>query len=182
LVAISGRRDCTPTPAWQGANHPLGQDVQDKQVRSSLARELGEAVDFHEILVSEYFAVPPTVPVKTCAAGLAGPPCHAPPAHLKQPEACLGRRDRARLGRVRRVPAGCLDPGDTPGGHLVSGIRPLVGVTRSFDILTEDRGYRIHGVPVNSMIREMEGASAPARNPGRFPAIPAWHGNPRKST
>lgn len=65
--------------------------------------------------------------------------------------------------RIAGLPAGGLDPGDVLNGHVVSGIRPLSGVTRSFDILTEDRGYRIHGVPVNSMIREMEAATAGIR-------------------
>ena len=36
------------------------------------------------------------------------------------------------------------------------------GVQRSYDLLTTDRGYRINGVPVNSMIEEMLDA---ARNP-----------------
>jgi hypothetical protein len=31
----------------------------------------------------------------------------------------------------------------------------LNGVSRSFDLLTDDAGYRIGGIPVNSMIAEM---------------------------
>ncbi|MHC1764474.1 MAG: hypothetical protein AB9869_09220 [Verrucomicrobiia bacterium] len=45
-------------------------------------------------------------------------------------------------------------------GHQVTGIMARRGVTRSFDLLTEDAGYRIHGVPVNSMIEEMHQAAA----------------------
>lgn len=36
-------------------------------------------------------------------------------------------------------------------------IESLGGVSRSFDLLTEDAGYRIAGIPVNSMISEMAG-------------------------
>lgn len=59
--------------------------------------------------------------------------------------------------RIAGIPAGELVPGDRVDGHVVIEVRPLGGVARSFDLLTEDQGYRIHGIPVNSMIEEMAG-------------------------
>jgi hypothetical protein len=40
-------------------------------------------------------------------------------------------------------------------GKGIKSITRFAGVTKSFDLLTSDAGYRIHGVPVNSMIEEM---------------------------
>lgn len=57
--------------------------------------------------------------------------------------------------RIGGIPAGQLEPGDVVGGHTVTRIRAISNVSRSFDLLTEDRGYRIGGIPVNSMIEEM---------------------------
>ncbi|MCF7674965.1 MAG: Hint domain-containing protein [Akkermansiaceae bacterium] len=45
-------------------------------------------------------------------------------------------------------------------GRKIIRIGSRSGVTRSFDLLTEDPGYRIAGVPVNSMIEEMHTAAA----------------------
>ena len=59
--------------------------------------------------------------------------------------------------RIGGTQAGQLKVGDELGGHRVSAILPVTGVSRSFDLLTGDDGYRIHGVPVNSMIEEMAG-------------------------
>ena len=59
--------------------------------------------------------------------------------------------------RINGVPAESLGQGDRIGGRVVSAVEPLGGVRRSFDLLTEDRGYRIGGIPVNSMIEEMAG-------------------------
>ena len=59
--------------------------------------------------------------------------------------------------RICGIPAGDLEPGEELGGRVVARIRPLAGVSRSFDLLTDDAGYRIHGIPVNSMIAEMAG-------------------------
>ena len=59
--------------------------------------------------------------------------------------------------RIGGIPAGELRPGDSIEGNTVSEIRPLGGVFRSYDLLTGDRGYRIHGLPVDSMIEEMAG-------------------------
>lgn len=48
-----------------------------------------------------------------------------------------------------------LRVGDSVGGKLISEIEWYNGVRRSYDLLTGDGGYRISGVPVNSMIEEM---------------------------
>ena len=57
--------------------------------------------------------------------------------------------------RIDGVPASTLQSGDTCGSLTVMRIGTLQGVSRSFDLLTEDPGYRIGGIPVNSMIEEM---------------------------
>ena len=59
--------------------------------------------------------------------------------------------------RIDGTPAGELKIGDRCGGEVVTGIDVLPGVSRSFDLLTEDAGYRVGGIPVNSMIEEMLG-------------------------
>lgn len=59
--------------------------------------------------------------------------------------------------RIDGTPAAELNVGEQCGSHLVTRIEPLHGVSRSFDLLTEDSGYRIAGIPVNSMILEMLG-------------------------
>ena len=41
------------------------------------------------------------------------------------------------------------------GSDFESEIEVYEGVERSYDILTEDSGYQVGGVPVNSMIEEM---------------------------
>ena len=45
--------------------------------------------------------------------------------------------------------------GDKVGGRLIADIKWYDGVNRSYDLLTSDEGYRISGVPVNSMIEEL---------------------------
>lgn len=57
--------------------------------------------------------------------------------------------------RIGGVPAGRLGTGDRVGDHTVDRVHPLGNVSRSFDLLTNDPGYRIGGIPVNSMIEEM---------------------------
>lgn len=57
--------------------------------------------------------------------------------------------------RVAGRPAGELRIGSVVAGRSVEAVTPRLGVARSFDLLTGDAGYRIHGVPVNSMIEEM---------------------------
>ncbi len=59
--------------------------------------------------------------------------------------------------RIDGVPAAELDVGEHCGSQTVTRVEPLRGVSRSFDLLTEDPGYRIAGIPVNSMIEEMLG-------------------------
>lgn len=61
-----------------------------------------------------------------------------------------------KLHRIDGIRAGKLEVGDVIGsGHIVKSIRSYGGVERSYDLLTEDDGYRVAGVPVNSMITEM---------------------------
>jgi hypothetical protein len=60
-----------------------------------------------------------------------------------------------RIGGVR---ARQLKVGDEVAGRKVVGVRQHGGEVRSCDLLTEDVGYRIGGVPVNSMIEEMHRA------------------------
>lgn len=59
--------------------------------------------------------------------------------------------------RIAGTPAADLQIGDVCASQTVSRIEPIHGVSRSFDLLTEDPGYRIAGIPVNSMIEEMRG-------------------------
>jgi hypothetical protein len=57
--------------------------------------------------------------------------------------------------RIDGTPAGDLKIGDHCGGEIVTGVEVMRGVSRSYDLLTEDAGYRVGGIPVNSMIEEM---------------------------
>ena len=82
------------------------------------------------------------------------------PAASRHLSVSFSKRTEIQLSprhRICGIPAGSLQPGDELDGQVVSGVRPLSGVSRSFDLLTDDRGYRIHGVPVNSMIEELAG-------------------------
>jgi len=64
--------------------------------------------------------------------------------------------DLCTMHRIGGVRAKELQVGSTVSDdHRVVSIRPYRGVERSYDILTEDSGYRIGGIPVNSMINEM---------------------------
>ena len=47
------------------------------------------------------------------------------------------------------------DIGDSINGKKIVEIKWYDGVKRSYDLLTEDKGYRISGLPVDSMIEEM---------------------------
>lgn len=64
------------------------------------------------------------------------------------------------MHRIDGVPAQELVPGRRLGERTVVAVTRRRGVERSFDLLTEDRGYRIGGVPVDSMIAEMAAAAA----------------------
>ncbi len=57
--------------------------------------------------------------------------------------------------RIDGIPAKDLKVGDTCASQVVIRIESRTGVSRSFDLLTGDTGYRISGIPVNSMIEEM---------------------------
>lgn len=57
--------------------------------------------------------------------------------------------------RIGGIPAKDLKPGDKIGESIIAEVQSLGGVSRSFDLLTGDAGYRIQGIPVNSMISEM---------------------------
>ena len=63
--------------------------------------------------------------------------------------------------RIAGIPAGELKAGDRVGEHTVSKVAPIGQVARSYDLLTDDPGYRIQGIPVNSMIQEMARAAYP---------------------
>jgi len=69
--------------------------------------------------------------------------------------------DQHRIAGVRALN---LDVGDSVGATSVRLNETYSGVTRSYDLLTEDKGYRIQGIPVNSMIEEMVGAAQGGRN------------------
>ena len=68
--------------------------------------------------------------------------------------------DMHRIGGERAMN---LEPGDRVGGtfrkETVAAVRPFESdVVRSYDLLTEDEGYQISGIPVNSMIEELNEA------------------------
>ena len=64
--------------------------------------------------------------------------------------------DLCKKHRIHGIRAGSLEVGDElKSGHIVESILAYGKVERSYDILTEDKGYQIGGVPVNSMIEEM---------------------------
>lgn len=74
--------------------------------------------------------------------------------------------DLCTMHRIGGVRAKDLKVGSTVSdGHEVESIRPYRGVERSYDILTEDGGYRIGGIPVNSMIEEMYEAGQTGKIP-----------------
>jgi hypothetical protein len=68
--------------------------------------------------------------------------------------------DLCEMHRVTGVRARNVRIGQTIAGRTVTGIEVRRGVTRSYDLLTEDAGYQIEGIPVNSMIEEMNAAAA----------------------
>lgn len=64
--------------------------------------------------------------------------------------------DLCGMHRIEGIRAQDLEVGTSlASGHSVTEIRNYLGVERSYDLLTEDEGYRVGGVPVNSMIEEM---------------------------
>ncbi len=69
------------------------------------------------------------------------------------------------MHRICGERAKTLVPGQMLEGRRISAVTSFVGVQKSFDLLTEDAGYQISGVPVNSMIEEMAAAAANGRLP-----------------
>src|SRR5262249_23653694 len=65
-----------------------------------------------------------------------------------------------KMHRLSGVRAREIQIGQTISGRKVTGVESWQGETRSYDLLTEDAGYQIQGVPVNSMIEEMNAAAA----------------------
>lgn len=75
--------------------------------------------------------------------------------------------DLCGMHRIEDVRAQDLKVGTVlPSGNSVVETRTYRGVKRSYDILTEDEGYQIGGVSVNSMIEEMYQAGRQNRLPG----------------
>jgi len=71
-----------------------------------------------------------------------------------------GSIDLCGMHRVGGVRARRIRVDQTIGGRKVISIESHCGETHSFDLLTEDAGYQMQGVPVNSMIEEMNRAAA----------------------
>lgn len=67
--------------------------------------------------------------------------------------------DLCDMHRIDGVRAGKIQLGDVIGGQTVRSVEWFSGVERSYDLLTDDAGYRISGLPVNSMIEEMIAAA-----------------------
>jgi hypothetical protein len=65
--------------------------------------------------------------------------------------------------RIAGIRARELSAGVNIGGTSVKTIETYGGVERSYDLLTEDEGYRVQGIPVNSMIEEMHRAAQDLR-------------------
>ena len=64
--------------------------------------------------------------------------------------------DLCSMHRIGGIRAKQLEVGSViSGGQVVTEIKTYQGVKYSYDLLTEDLGYRIEGIPVNSMIEEM---------------------------
>jgi hypothetical protein len=68
--------------------------------------------------------------------------------------------DLCGMHRVAGIRSRGIRVGQTIAGRKVIGIESHCGEIHSFDLLTEDAGYQMHGVPVNSMIEEMNKAAA----------------------
>jgi hypothetical protein len=68
--------------------------------------------------------------------------------------------DLCGMHRVAGIRAQTIRVGQSIAGRQVSRIESRSGESHSFDLLTEDAGYRIQGLPINSMIEEMQKAAA----------------------
>lgn len=80
--------------------------------------------------------------------------------------------DLCGMHRLAGIRARDIRMGQTISGRTVIGLESRQGVTRSYDLLTEDAGYRIQGVPVNSMIEEMNALAASRKFHPRSPRAP----------
>ena len=63
--------------------------------------------------------------------------------------------DLCDMHKIKGVHSKEYNVGDSINGKQIINIKWYDGVTRSYDLLTEDRGYRISGIPIDSMIEEM---------------------------
>lgn len=57
--------------------------------------------------------------------------------------------------KVSGIRSGDLKVGDKVGEREVTEIKKYADIQTSYDLLTEDQGYQISGIPVNSMIEEL---------------------------
>ncbi len=71
--------------------------------------------------------------------------------------------DLCGMHRLAGIRARDIQMGQTVVGRKVTGLEARRGETHSYDLLTEDAGYRIQGIPVNSMIEEMNAAASGKR-------------------
>ena len=67
--------------------------------------------------------------------------------------------DLCGMHRVAGIRAREIKIGQVIAGRKVTGLESRCGENHSYDLLTEDSGYQIQGVPVNSMIEEMAAAA-----------------------
>ena len=63
--------------------------------------------------------------------------------------------DLCDMHKIKGIHSKEYNVGDSVNGKQIINIKWYDGVTRSYDLLTEDRGYRISGIPIDSMIEEM---------------------------
>lgn len=71
------------------------------------------------------------------------------------------------MHRIDGIRAQHVKIGDRINDQTVKSIKSFDGVQRSYDLLTEDSGYRIADLPVNSMIEEMLTAARKGEEPSR---------------
>jgi hypothetical protein len=68
--------------------------------------------------------------------------------------------DLCGMHRLAGIRAGEIQVGQTIAGRKVTVLEARRGETRSYDLLTQDAGYQVQGIPVNSMIEEMNAAAS----------------------
>jgi hypothetical protein len=67
--------------------------------------------------------------------------------------------DLCDMHRIDGTHAMDLAIGEKAGGQTLVEIKNYDGVEHSYDLLTSDAGYRIDGIPVNSMVEELNRAA-----------------------